>query len=340
MKSNSFNYSLLAVGVAAVMGLSTTAMAAAPSVGPTATESGNAGNNSKTVTNIATASYSVGDVAQTPVKSNPVTLSINEVISFSLTANNLDDVQNDEKNVNSTVVPEGFVTFKHTLKNTGNLDDTYTFALTDLSSGKYDLAGSNANVVIKDGNGTQVGTYPITGITTGSLPLPAGHSVEITINAKTKGNQGGSTQDLQLSVTSSKIAAIATPANGATKILTNIDKSKTFLPVFSIAKTITSGTFDVNTPNAEVMYQVVVKNVAGAYSTDATEVKIENFLPAGLIMAAPLAANDIVTTGNATVGSSINNTANGFLFTATQLPQGGTLTIKFRAKKADGVELC
>ena len=271
MKSNTFNYSLLAVGVAAVMGLSTGAMAA-PSSTPTATESGNAGTNSKTVTNVATASYSVGEVAQKPVISNSVTVNINEVISFSLTANNMDGTQNDEKNVNSMVVPEGFVTFKHTLTNTGNLDDTYTFTLTDLSGGKYNLAGSNANVIIKNASGTQTASYPITGITTGSLPLPAGHSVEITINAKTTGNQGGSTQNLQLSVTSTKIAAIASPANGATKTLTNTDESSTVLPVFSIAKTITSGTFNVNDPTAEVSYKVVVKNVNLAYSKDATVV--------------------------------------------------------------------
>ena len=165
MKSNTFNYSLLAVGVAAVMGLSTGANAA-PSLTPTPTESGNAGTNSKTIKNVATASYSVSGQTQEPVRSNEVTVNINEVISFSLTANNLDDVQNDDENLNSTVVPEGFVTFKHTLKNTGNLDDTYSFALTDLSGGKYDLAGSNANVIIKNASGIQTASYLITGNTT------------------------------------------------------------------------------------------------------------------------------------------------------------------------------
>lgn len=338
MKSNTFNYSLLAVGVAAVMGLSTGANAA-PSSTPTATESGNAGTNSKTIRNVATASYSVGEVAQKPVISNSVTVNINEVISFSLTANNMDGTQNDEKNVNSTVVPEGFVTFKHTLTNTGNLDDTYTFTLTDLSGGKYNLAGSNANVIIKNSSGTQTASYPITGITTGSLPLPAGYSAEITINAKTTGNQGGSTQNLQLSAESTKIAAITSPANGAKNTLTNTDESSTVLPVFSIAKTITSGTFNVNDPTAEVSYEVVVRNVAGGYSTDATNVTIEDFLPDGLIMSAPLAATNITLDGNATIGTTINNTSNGFSFVATNLPQDGKVTIKFKAKKDTAVPL-
>ena len=338
MKSNTFNYSLLAVGVATLMGLSTGANAA-PSLIPTATESGNAGTNSKTIRNVATASYSVSDQIQKDVESNPVTVNINEVISFSLTANNLDDVQSDEKNINSTVAPEGFVTFKHTLTNTGNLDDTYSFALTDLSGGKYNLAGSNANVIIKNAAGVKTEEYNINGIPSGSFPLSAGYSVEITINAKTTGNQGGSTQNLQLSVTSTRIAAIATPANGATKTLTNTDQSSTVLPVFSIAKTITSGTFNVNDPDAEVSYEVVVKNVKGGYSTDATNVTIQDFLPHGLIMSAPLAATNITLDKNATIGATITNTSKGFSFVATNLPQDGTVTIKFKAKKDKDVPL-
>ena len=340
MKSNTFNYSLLAVGIAAVMGVSTSANAA-PSLTPTATESGNAGTNSKTIKNVATASYSVSGQSQKPVISNEVTVNINEVISFSLTANNIDDVQNDDKNLKSTVVPEGFVTFKHTLKNTGNLDDTYSFTLTDLSGGKYNLAGSNANVIIKDASGTQTASYPITGITTGSLPLSAGYSAEITINAKTTGNQGGSTQDLKLSAESTKIAALTSPANGAKKALTNIDESSTVLPVFSIAKTITSDTFNVNDPTAEVSYEVVVRNVKGGYSADATNVTIQDFLPDGLIMSQDLVSTNITTIGAGTTidNGSITNTSKGFSFVATNLPQDGKVTIKFKAKKDKDVPL-
>lgn len=340
MKSNTFNYSLLAVGVAAVMGLSTGANAA-PSLIPTATESGNAGTNSKTIRNVATASYSVDGQIQKDVESNPVTVNINEVISFSLTANNLDNVQNDEKNINSTVAPEGFVTFKHTLTNTGNLDDTYSFALTDLSGGKYNLAGSNANVIIKNAAGVKTEEYNINGIPSGSFPLSAGYSVEITINAKTTGNQGGSTQNLKLSVTSTRIAAIATPANGAKQTLTNTDESSTVLPVFSIAKTITSGTFNVNDPTAEVSYKVVVKNVNLPYSKDATNVTIEDFLPDGLIMSQGLVSTNITTTGTGTTinNSSITNTSNGFSFVAPSLPKDGEVIITFKAKKNPDVAL-
>ena len=66
MKSNNFNYSLLAVGVAAVMGISTGATAA---VSGTSTKS-------PTIVNVAEATYSVNNVEQPKVKSNAVTVNI------------------------------------------------------------------------------------------------------------------------------------------------------------------------------------------------------------------------------------------------------------------------
>lgn len=53
MKPNTFNYSLLAVGVAALMGVSTGAMANTTSGTQTV-------NNSRAITNVASASYSIG----------------------------------------------------------------------------------------------------------------------------------------------------------------------------------------------------------------------------------------------------------------------------------------
>ena len=56
MKSNTFNYSLLAVGVAAVMGLSTGANAATPATAATA--------GAAPISNVATANYSVAGIPQ------------------------------------------------------------------------------------------------------------------------------------------------------------------------------------------------------------------------------------------------------------------------------------
>ena len=330
MKSNAFNYSLLAVGVAALMGVSTGAMAAT---------SGNAGTDSKTIENIASASYSVGGVPQEDVQSNPVTVNIDEVISFSLVAKNDDGTINDDINTGIEVAPNGFVEFKHTLENTGNLDDVYTLDVSDLSNGKYVLADSTADVVITLADGSTT-TQTLTNLTTSkSLSLPAGATADITINAKTTGNVGNETPSLELRATSTKIESAP---NGATPTLTNADEAITILPVFSIAKTITSGTFDVNTPDAEVTYQVVVKNVNLAYSDDATNVTIEDFLPDGLIMTQDLTSTDITTTGSVTIdNSSIATTADdsGFSLIATSLPKDSSITITFKAKKDPDVDL-
>ena len=70
MKSNPFNYSLLAVGVAAVMGVSTGANAATPINAVTA--------GAAPITNVATASYSVAGVSQPSVTSNTVTVNVSE----------------------------------------------------------------------------------------------------------------------------------------------------------------------------------------------------------------------------------------------------------------------
>ena len=85
MKSNIFNYSLLAVGIAAVMGASTSAMAEIKNV-----------KDAVVINNTAKASYSVDGVAQTEVVSNKVTVNVSENGSFSLSAQNEDGISGDE----------------------------------------------------------------------------------------------------------------------------------------------------------------------------------------------------------------------------------------------------
>ena len=82
MRSNTFNHSLLAVGIAAVLGMSTTANAAETTTPTTTT--------GIDITNQASASYKVSEQDQPVVKSNIVKISVSEQISFSLTANNDD----------------------------------------------------------------------------------------------------------------------------------------------------------------------------------------------------------------------------------------------------------
>jgi hypothetical protein len=141
MKSNNFNYSLLAVGVAAVMGISTGAMAA------TATDTTKAAG---AINNVATASYSVGTVVQPTVTSNTVTVNVNETANFSLIATIVDNDNNNNTNSNQAATLGGTNTFTHSLSNTGNVTDTYTVRA--LASDDATLVTASQNYLFKANN--------------------------------------------------------------------------------------------------------------------------------------------------------------------------------------------
>ena len=122
MKSNTFNYSLLAVGVAAVMGLSTGAIAS--------TTSGSTTNSTTSaINNVATANYNVAGVTQPTVTSNTVTVNVSETANFILYATNGVSA-GDDKNENIATTPGAIATFNHTLINEGNVTDTYNINTT------------------------------------------------------------------------------------------------------------------------------------------------------------------------------------------------------------------
>ncbi|WP_201596415.1 hypothetical protein [Psychrobacter fulvigenes] len=118
MKSSTFKYSVLTVGIAAAFGINNLANAAEI-----------VAESAPTIENIASATYKIGTVAQTPVQSNPVTVNITQSAAFSLTAKNDDDNAADDYNRDVEVTPKGRVTFSHTLTNSGNVEDTYTLSL-------------------------------------------------------------------------------------------------------------------------------------------------------------------------------------------------------------------
>ena len=338
MKSNTFNYSLLAIGVAAVLGLSTAASAVETPTTTTGVD----------ITNQATANYSVAGQAQPEAKSNIVKVSVSQQVSFSLTANNNDTTQggalNDDKNEKIAVTPNGFVLFNHTLKNTGNTTDIYNITL-GATDPKYIQNQSSVTYTVYEADGiTQVaGRTNITvGYTAGATiqsELTKGQSVKFTIKAKTSGNQGEETLPLELSVTSTNLASVA----GATKTLTNTDTSFTRLPTFGIVKTITNG-LDINdlTYTDTATYKVVVTNDGTNFSANATNITIEDVLPNGLVMANALtAANIIVSTGGATKGTIAPGSAGsqGFSITGVDLPVGQSITITFEVKQNGAVTI-
>ena len=328
MKSNTFNYSLLAIGVAAVLGLSTAASAVETPTTTTGVD----------ITNQATANYSVAGQAQPEAKSNIVKVSVSQQVSFSLTANNNDTAQggalNDDKNHNIAVTPNGFVLFEHTLKNTGNTTDTYDITI-GATDPKYIQNESTVTFIVYAADGTTIVRQDTVAYTAGAtIPsiLEKGQSVKFTIKAKTSGNKGNETLPLELSVTSRNLTGVA----GATKTLTNTDTSFTRLPTFGIVKTITNG-LDLNdaTYTDTATYKVVVTNDGTNFSANATNITIEDVLPNGLVMANALTAANITVGTDATKGTIAQGSAGsqGFSITGVDLPVGQSITITFDVKQ-------
>lgn len=323
MKSNTFNYSLLAVGVAALMGVSTGANADTVTLP----------DNTDKINNQATASYTVGTVAQTTVvKSNIVTINVTEQASFSLTAQN-DDESGDGDDINSglEVTPNDVITFTHRLTNDGNFTDTYELNLNQLTTDDTDYAESSAITVTvfdeTDPN-TAVSTenYTIADFNGNNIVLEADQYATISIAAQTDGNIGGDTQAFTLSAESSYF--VNENASGETTA-TNTSDSVTVLPVFRIVKRV-ADTLNLSDNTDTATYTIAVTNASDtdiAYGRDATGVTITDTLPTGL---------DIVTgTVSATGGAGTQNIAttdNSFTITNVNLAQGETITITFQAE--------
>lgn len=332
MKSNTFNYSLLAVGIAAVMGLST---------GANAAKSGTA-TTSPTITNVAEATYSVNSVPQTPVKSNPVVVNISEQVSFSLSALNTDGDLKDDTNNGDDVKPTGFVQFIHRLENTGNRRDQYTINLANVINGTsdkadYNLGASTVSYQLYNSDGTKAtGQYTsgdnmlVATLNDFKFPLEAGQYVNFTINAKTEGNKGGDTQNLILTATSTALST-NTPSD-VSKTLTNTNTSRTVLPVFSIVKSITD-TLNLNDLNDTATYSIKVTNDGRAdYAAAATNIIVRDTLPAGLVL-----VPDSVKSTDATSGASVIETTTGinqgFVYSGINLAVGASITITFDVKQ-------
>ncbi|MGM8889942.1 hypothetical protein ACS8FA_03690 [Psychrobacter sp. 1Y1] len=297
MKSNTFNYSLLAVGVAALMGVSTGAMAA---------KTDNGVQNGVAITNTATANYSVGGVTQLPVKSNEVIVNVNETPNFSL-VNITDGDSGPDTAINQEATPGGSTLFTHLLTNEGNITDTYTIATnaTDTSIGgtpdyTFDSANVSYSIDVSGLTTEQLAelqtlnpntNYSVSGTTaTGTLTttndeltLLPGLVAELSYNAPTDADQdGGDTGEGNITATSSVITGTPT--------LTNQNQTLVRLPVFAITK---SATCEGNTPctslnlnadNNDITYTITVENVDTDYSANATNVVFRDILPAGMTL--------------------------------------------------------
>lgn len=331
MKSNAFNYSFLAVGIAAALSISSTANAVDPAQSGSTT-------TSVDITNQASATYKVSGETQPDVKSNIVKITVSEQVSFSLSADNDDTAEGgtqfDASNIREEVAPDGFVLFRHTLKNTGNRTDTYAVT-TPSAPANFDTAASTVSYKIYNADGIEDVTRTVDdapyGASSGRVfPLEKGHYISFVIKAKTIGNKGGTTQSLPISAVSTLL--------GTGKTLNNTNTSFTKLPTFNIVKTITNA-LDLNDSNDTATYQIVVTNDGNtSFSTDAKDIAIEDFLPPGLVMATSLTSSNIKVSSNTTTSGSITSGtgaagSNGFKITGVNIPAGQNLTITFNVKQ-------
>lgn len=342
MKSNTFNYSLLAVGVAAVMGISTAANAA------TATATS---KNAIPITNIATANYSVGTVAQPEVKSNAVVVNISETANFSLVATS-DTDDNIDANSDRIAVPGGTTSFTHTLSNIGNVADTYTIntnaanvaaintpnATSPVGVGSENYLFGNKpvsfTIVPVDGNNATaaeqtaalqaIGQVASGTVTNGqTIKLPPGYKANLTYSTVTPTAQLGG--DVGIGT----LTATSTFNGTAARTLTNENQTLVKLPVFKIEKSATCGptntnctTLDLNSATPTITYSIKVTNVNTTYSDTATNFIVRDILPAGMT----------ITAANATAAGVTTTTANNITTlskTISSLAPGASETITF-----------
>ena len=333
MKSNTFNYSLLAVGVAALMGVSTGAMAASPSTG------GFENADVFAVSNVATAKYKVaGNSTEQEAKSNKVTVNVTESAWFSLIATSNDGVKDDDFNKDREILPTDNAVpneFTHKLANTGNVKDTYTITLNNVAEEGvkgFDYKITEANIItyqVKDAAGADVGSA-VKISSGGTITLEAGHYADITINAKANGERYIG-QNGALTVTAN--STYLTGANQPSSAL-NTDNAIVKTPTYAITKSATTNLGDKNldfkNENAWVDYTITVKNDGTAKGTAVT---IVDTLPAGLIAILPSQPNYVPPKVNGTASAGIIST-DGKTITVTNrdIEIDTTTTITFRAK--------
>ena len=335
MKSNTFNYSLLAVGVAAVMGVSTGANAATPATAATA--------GAAPINNVATASYSVAGVSQPSVTSNTVTVNVSETANFALVSTVADGTIGDDIAINQTATPGGTTIFTHTLTNTGNVTDTYTVNTTGNDSSLVTITGTPDYAL-----GTAPVTFTIvqadgTALTPAQVTALNGQAQSGTIdNGKTIRLQPGTRANLSYEATTptatngndkgvgtlTATSTFFTTNNASGATLVNENQTIVRLPTFKIAKAATS-TVDLTAATPQITYSIVVTNATTAYSADATDIVIRDVLPAGLSLPSGTASDVTVTGGAGTATISTINGQQAIDVAVANLAVGASRTITF-----------
>jgi len=333
MKPNLFKYSVLTVGVVAAMGI-TTANAATPNT------TGGVSAGAASITNVATASYSVAGIAQPTAVSNTVTVSVSETANFALVSTVDDGSIGDDTAVNRPATPGGTTTFTHALTNTGNVTDTYTVNTTGNDSAlvtanqDYALGTAPVTFTIVQADGTALTPAQVTALNgqaqTGTIAngqtirLQPNTRANLSYEAATPASRNGNDTGVG-TLTATSTFFTTNNASGAT--LVNENQTIVRLPTFAIAKTATS-TVDLTVANPQITYSIVVTNATTDYSTAATDIVIRDVLPAGLSLPNGT-ASDVTVTGAGTATISTIGGRQAINVAVANLAVGASRTITF-----------
>lgn len=335
MKSNPFNYTLLAVGVVAAMGVSSVAIAATPNT------TGGVSAGAAAITNVATANYSVAGIAQPNVTSNTVTVSVSETANFALISTVDDGSIGNDTATDRPATPGGTTTFTHALTNTGNVTDTYTVNTTGNDSAlvtatpDYALGTAPVTFTIVQADGTALTTAQVTALNGqaqtgtiangGTIKLQPGTRANLSYEATTPAARNGNDKGVGTLTATSTFFTTNQPANAT---LVNENQTIVRLPTFKIVKGATS-TVDLTATTPQITYSIVVTNATTSYSADATDIVIRDVLPAGLSLPNGAASDVTVTGGAGTATISTVGTRQAINVAVVNLAVGASRTIAF-----------
>lgn len=315
--NKSYKLSRLATALSVLGGvylLSNPAMAQAPAHGTS-------------ISNIATATYVDNTGATRTVTSNAVTTEVAQVGGFTL-----------EQNNSKTSAPNSQVTFAHTLTNTGNGTDSFTFALANVTTDNFDFAsGRYAIYLDADSNGipddlgknlADVGASPII--------LDAGKKAQILVVATTPSSvTAGQKGILEITATSTKASTIY--ANAAAGTDSNTD---TVNITGDAVVTIRKAADKVKAKVGEVItYTLTFTNTGNATAKNLT---VFDSLPADLVYV----PNSAVYSNGGTQTDAIDTqdkfywdaTKKRFMLNIDQLAPNVTETLIFKATLAKTTE--
>jgi uncharacterized repeat protein (TIGR01451 family) len=229
-----------------------------------------------TIGNQATATYLDASSTARTVTSNLVTTIVQQVASFTLTANG-----------NLTAAPGGQAVFPHVLTNTGNGTDAFPLTLVNLAGDNFDLTGL---AIYADANGDGVPDNFIPLATTGALA--SGASFRFVVVGNVPGVQVGG------DVARVRISALSNFDNTQTAFNQDV-VTVTGNAVISVTKAINQNSGA--SPSGPYTYTLTYNNTGNSV---ATNLLLTDLVPAGMTY---VAGSGRWSTTGATVLTDLNN---------------------------------